>query len=74
MPAVLAARLISPVLLFRDRPVVELYVPPVVPVWETDAVPVAQKGLPVYEMPAVGRALMVIVVVVVLEQVPLLKV
>ena len=46
MPAVLAPRFTAPVLLLMLRPAVLLYVPPVVPVRVTLAVPLLQKGEP----------------------------
>ncbi len=49
VPAVLVLGMIAPVLALMLKPVVEEYVPPVVPVWLTDCaiVRVLQKGEPV---------------------------
>jgi hypothetical protein len=49
VPAVLVLGMIAPVLALMLKPVVEEYVPPVVPVWLTDCaiVSVLQKGEPV---------------------------
>ncbi len=48
VPAVLVLGMIAPVLALMLKPVVEEYVPPVVPVWLTDCaiVRVLQKGEP----------------------------
>ncbi len=48
------------------------YDPPLCPLWDTVAVPVEQYGEPGYTIAAVGRALILMGAVVVLEQVPLL--
>ena len=64
------ARLISPVAALITTPAGAVYVPPAVPVCVTVAVPVAQYGEPAYAIVAVGRALMVMLVVVVLLQAP----
>src|SRR5580765_5391624 len=61
----------SPVAALIETPAGAVYVPPAWPVWVTVAVPVAQYGLPAYAIVAVGRALIVILVVVVLVHVPL---
>ena len=64
----------APVAGVMDTPAGAVYEPPAAPVCVTFAVPVAQYGEPAYDIVAVGRALIVILVVVVLLQVPLLKV
>ena len=60
----------SPVAALITTPAGEVYVPPAVPVCVTVAVPVAQYGEPAYAIVAVGRAVMVMVVVVVLLHAP----
>ena len=62
----LVAIVISPVVAFNDKPAVEEYVPPVVPVLVTEAVAtLLQYGEAAYEIVAAGAAVMVIGAVVV---------
>ena len=66
MPAVLVAIFISPVVAFIDKPVVEEYVPPVVPVVVTEAVAtLLQYGEAVYAIVALGAVVIVTMVVAV---------
>src|SRR3984957_3066194 len=73
VPGILVAKLIAPVAAVIETPAGAEYVPPAVPVWVTVAVPVAQYGEPEYAIVAVGSAVIVILVVVVLLQAPLVK-
>jgi hypothetical protein len=73
VPGVLATKSTTPLAALIDTPAGPEYVPPVVPVCAGVAVPVAQYGEPLYEIVAVGTALMVIEAVVELLHVPLLK-
>ncbi|OGX85869.1 hypothetical protein BEN47_14265 [Hymenobacter lapidarius] len=58
MPAVLALRLISPLVAFRIRPGVEEKAPPDAPVMVGEGlVPVLQKGVPLYVKAALGLGL-----------------
>src|SRR5450755_3472533 len=73
VPGVLVARFIAPVAAVMETPAGAVYVPPACPVCVTVAVPVAQYGEPAYAIVAVGNALIVMLAVVVLLQVPLEK-
>src|SRR5450755_838952 len=73
VPGVLVAKLIAPVAALITTPAGAVYVPPACPVCVTVAFPVAQYGEAAYEIVAVGSALIVMLAVVVLLQVPLLN-
>ena len=66
VPAVLILGFIAPVIALKLKPVVEEYVPPVVPVWVTDCalVRVLQNGDPAQLMLALGAAVIVTLAVV----------
>ena len=60
VPVELVPRLIAPVVLFICNPGVPLYAPPAVPVCVTEITPpLEQKVVPLYEMVAVGAAVIV---------------
>jgi hypothetical protein len=60
----------APVAALITTPAGAVYTPPAAPVCVTVAVPVAQYGDPAYEIVAVGRAVIVMLVVAVLLQAP----
>ena len=72
VPAVLVLGVIAPVLASMLRPVVDEYVPPVVPVWLTDCAieRVLQNGEPAQLILALGAAVIVTVVVVLTAEQP----